>query len=628
MRHVLSLSVFGAIALGLAACADDPAQPEAVTSAVEGQAAKHSNQQVRYVLTVLHNNDGESELLPDGDVAGVARFASVIDRIRDEVRVDGRHGLVVVSSGDNFLAGPQLTASIDQGPPFFDAIALNQIGYDAFAIGNHEFDLGPDFFADFIAGFSGRTCVAAPGVRKGQTGGSGPSSGRHNVPCAGPFLSSNLDVSGEPALAALEGGGRIAESIVVQLPGARVGVIGATTPNLPFISSPRNVVVEADVAAAIMAEVGALEASGVDKIILASHLQSVQEELTLIPMLDGVDIVIAGGGDELLANPGDLLIPGDSPEGDYPLTALDMDGTEVPVVTTAGQYRYVGRLVVEFDHHGDVVGIGDASGPVRVVGGAFADGVAPDPVIQSLVVAPVEAAVAALAATIIGTSEVDLDGRRSEVRTRETNQGNLIADALLWQAQQLAASFGAPAPDVALQNGGGIRNDEIVPAGPISLLKTFEMVPFPNFVTIVADIPREQFKEILENAVSRVEFTDGRFAQIAGFTFSYDTTGTAQILDGSGNVTTPGTRVVDVTLSGGTPIVVGGSVQGGAAIAIATIDFLARGGDQYPYRGAPFTTLGVSYQQALEDYIVTGLAGTITGAAYPVGGSGRTTSLP
>jgi 5'-nucleotidase len=189
----------------------------------------------------------------------------------------------------------------------------------------------------------------------------------------------------------------------------------------------------------------------------------------------------------------------------------------------------------------------------------------------------------------------------------------------------LAAAYGVPAPDVALQNGGGIRNNTIIPADDITLLDTFGMVPFPNFVTIVPGIPRTQFKEILENAVSRVEFGDGRFAQVSGFSFSWDPTGTPQILDADGNVVTPGTRVVDVMLDDGTMIVSAGALVDGPALNIATIDFLARGGDQYPYRDAPFTNIGVTYQQALANYITDGLGGLISAADYPEGGEGRIT---
>jgi 5'-nucleotidase len=191
-------------------------------------------------------------------------------------------------------------------------------------------------------------------------------------------------------------------------------------------------------------------------------------------------------------------------------------------------------------------------------------------------------------------------------------------------------------PDVALQNGGGIRNNTIIPAGQITELDTFGMAPFPNFVSVVPNIPREQFKEILENAVACTQSADfanplcgsGRFAQVSGVSFTWTASGTAMVIDGAGNVVTPGTRVLDVVLDDGTVIVSGGVVQAGPDITIATADFLARGGDQYPFRGAPFTTVGVTYQQALSNYIVNGLGGSITAAQYPEGGEGRILNLP
>jgi 5'-nucleotidase len=288
--------------------------------------------------------------------------------------------------------------------------------------------------------------------------------------------------------------------------------------------------------------------------------------------------------------------------------------------------------VVDFDKYGNVIGIDEnRSGPIRVVSSAFSGGVRENRKMQRRVVEPVEAFVADLAANIIATSEVDLDGLRNSVRSKETNEGNLIADALLWQARQLAAGFGVPEPDVALQNGGGIRNDSIIPAGDISELDTFDMLPFGNFVSIIPNIPAQQFKEILENAVSRVAFTDGRFAQISGFTFVYDPVGQPQLLDENGNVTQEGQRVISVQLNDGTIIVENGNVMAGApAVNIATIDFLARGGDQYPFRGASFTVLGVSYQQALSNYIqdAAGLSSLISADDYPEGGEGRITALP
>ena len=186
-----------------------------------------------------------------------------------------------------FGGGPEFSASLARRPaPFYDIIALNLIGYDAIVLGNHEFDFGPDVLADAIRGSSSHA----------------------------PFLSANLDFSREPRLAELVATGRIASSTILAVNGESVGVIGATTPGLPYLSSPRNVRVEQDVAAVVQREIDALQAAGVNKIIVVSHLQGVAGDLALAAALRGVDVLIAGGGDELLANAGNLLLPGDSEE--------------------------------------------------------------------------------------------------------------------------------------------------------------------------------------------------------------------------------------------------------------------------------------------------------------------------
>ncbi len=474
------------------------------------------------------------------------------------------------------------------------------------AIGNHEF--GPDVLEQFILSFD-------------------------NPP---PFVSANLVFTDEPGLNALAEAGIIVTRTIITKDRERIGVVGATTPALPFISSPRDVIVLQDISAIVQGEIDALLASGINKIIFISHLQDVNEDLELAGELDGVDVMIAGGGDELLVNEGDLLVPGDEPEnafGPYPLIAVGGDGREIPVVTTPGDYKYVGRLIVDFDADGEVAAIGDESGLVRVAGGDNPDAVTPDQFIEENVVDPVALYTEGLAANIIAVSEVSLEGRREPgIRTEETNLGDLTADALFYQATVLAAEFGMPPPDVALQNGGGIRNNTLIPPGDITELTTFDIFPFTNFVSIVPAIPRGQFKEIMENAVSAVENADGRFAQISGFSMVYDPTGTPQVLDDDLGVVTPGTRVRNIILDTGEVIVADGAVVPGEAIDIATIDFSARGGDMYPYRDAPFTTLGVVYQQALFNYIVDpvvdgGLGGVISAADYPEGGEGRITTV-
>jgi 5'-nucleotidase / UDP-sugar diphosphatase len=405
-----------------------------------------------------------------------------------------------------------------------------------------------------------------------------------------------------------------------------------STPELPFISSPRNVTVKNpnNVAAEIQAEIDALEAQGVNKIILTTQLQSINNDVTLAAELSGIDAIVSGGGQELLANPGDPLLPADAetaPFGPFPLTATNADGDAIPVVTTTGFYEYVGQLEIEFDDAGRVVSFNGS--PVRV----FAeDGIVPDPTVQAEAIAPVQESVNALAENVLATSEVDLNGQRGDftagtpgVRTQETNLGSLVADALLAKGIELADEFGVEAPTIALQNGGGIRNSSIIPAGNFTELDTFNILPFANFVSVVPGVSAEQLKLILENAVSNVENTDGRFAQISGFKFAYDLTGTAQVTDDeTGEITTTGTRVRTVILNDGTVIVEDGQVVSGAPnISIATIDFLARGGDEYPFGGAEFVNLGSTYQQALEDYVTNVLNGEITAEAYPEGTSTR-----
>ena len=583
---------------------------------------------VDFWLTILHNNDGESQVVNAGadleDFGGAARFKAVADDLRWDAihgpwtQRGAKRGVVMVSSGDNFLAGPEFNVGLNAGVPFYDTIAMELIGYDAVALGNHDFDFGPDVLADFIAGYT-------------------------DPP---PYVSANLDFSGEPRLQAYVDAGIISPSTIVEVRGELVGIIGLETTNLPFISSPRNVVVSDELEMIVEAQVAMLEGYGVDKIILASHLQNVENERELVSKIDGVDVVIAGGGDELLANPGDLLIPGDEGAvyGTYPLMATDEDGTEVPVVTTSGEYRYVGKLVVGFDKAGNIIEISEErSGPVRVATGTCEDttpcddAVMPDPMMQAMVVDPVAADLDALGETIIGTSEVDLDGLRSSVRSKETNEGNLIADSLFWWADQNAAAYGVEPPDVALQNGGGIRNNTVIPAGDISVLDTFDMASFPNFVSTVEGIPREQFKEILENAVACTQPADfgvnplcgsGRFTQVSGFSFTWTASGTAMVIDIDGNVVTPGTRVLEVVLDDGTVLVAAGLVQAGDPVTIVTNDFSAKGGDQWPFRGAPLVTMGATYQQAIENFIETGLAGAITAADYPEVGEGRIVALP
>ena len=549
-----------------------------------------SRAQDETTITILHNNDGESNLLPDeeGGDPGIARFVATLKQLQADAVGDG---VVTLTSGDNFLASKEFTAAIENGVPFYDSIALSGL-YDAMALGNHDFDLGPEIAADFVSGFD-------PAI---------------------PFLSANADFSGEPLLQALVDDGRIAASTVVETAAGPVGVIGAITPRLPNISSPRGVVIDGDVAGAVNAEAAALEAAGINRIILISHLQGLAQDRELVPQLEGVDVVIAGGGDELLKNEGDTCLGDEEAAGAYPSLIGD-----VPVVTGPGGYRCIGQLDVTFDGDGNVTNVEGSSIGVGL-------DVEPDAGVQAAVVEPVAAALENLTSTVIGTSEVALDGQRSSVRTMSTNEGSLLADGILSSAQRLAPGFTELVPAIAITNGGGIRNDAVIPAGDITLADTFDIAPFSNFV-VVGEVPRETLKLLLENSVSGLPETEGRFAQVAGLTVNVDLSGDPLELDHEGDcslIGTEGSRVTDVVLDDGTVIVEGGEVVAGDPVAMATVNFLASGGDCWPLGDIEFANVGTTYQRALANHVQNELGGSISAADYPeadtriviVGGTG------
>ncbi|MER7116562.1 bifunctional metallophosphatase/5'-nucleotidase [Saccharomonospora azurea] len=592
------------------------------TAALPASAA--GSGRVDFTLTVLFTSDMESALLgvPGGEdgtgegpivdggehpYGSPSRVATLMDELRAEATRGrpapgqaGHRGEIVVSGGDNFLPGPEYSASAVEGAPFYDALALEHIGYDVSALGNHDFDFGPDELDRFLD-------TAGDEV---------------------PFVSANLDVSGEPELAAHAADGTLATSRVLRTAGERVGVIGLTTPELPALSSPRNVEVKPELAEITNTLAADFARRGVDKVVLVSHLQDIDNELALVPQLRGVDAVVGAGGGEILADEDDRLIPGDVPERGFPLHAEDADGRTVPVVAVTGDYKYVGRLVLNFDRRGTVVSVDDErTGPVRV-SGVGPDAVHGDPLVRAEVEKPVAEHVASLAEEVVAISEVPLDGVRGDVRSRETNLGNLVADSLLWAGRQNADEYGVPAPQVAIQNGGGIRNDSVLPAGELTTLDTYEVAPFANFVAVVPEVPRDVLRQLLERGVAAAPEAAGAFMQVAGLSFTYDPARQAQeVREGTNEIVTPGDRVRDVVLADGTVVVADGVVVDGPPVSVATNDFSARGGDGYPFADLPFTSVGLTHQLAVQGYLADGLGGTVTAADYPEGGEGRITSL-
>ncbi|MPZ38641.1 MAG: fused nuclease/metallophosphatase/5'-nucleotidase/calcium-binding protein [Rhizobiales bacterium] len=615
-----------------------------------------------YRLQILHASDFEAGL---DAVDRAGNFAAIVDYL-EETEANS----ITLSSGDNYLPSPFFSAGSDASlkevyetaledyynlapgtlniTPGFgtaDISMLNIIGIEASAIGNHEFDAGTNPFASII-----RQTVGYTGAQF-------------------PYLSANLDFSGDPNLnplfenvirdaedytgfpPAATIGKKIAPATIINENGEQIGVVGATTQIVKSISSTGGVEVIGDdandmqaLADILQPTIDALLAQGVNKIILVSHLQQIGLEQELAPLLHGVDIIIAGGSNTLLADSEDVergLRPGDTPDGTYPIVTENADGKTTLIVNTDDEYSYVGRLVVDFDANGDIIPSSvdpnvsgafattdEAVDELYAQGGVdvdndgdidaddanpFADGGRGD--LVNDIAQGVGGVIDAQDGNVFGKTAVYLEGRRGEVRTEETNLGSLTADANLWYAQQVDDTV-----MVSIKNGGGIRDSigrveavggtvqELPPAanpgvgkeqGDVSQLDIANAVRFNNALSLITLTP-EQLLEVLEHAVAGIApgTTPGQFGQIGGIAFSYDPTKTAQVLSATdGSVTTQGERILSVALVDENgevirTIVENGEVVAGApdALRVVTLSFLiddpdgnGLGGDNYPF---------------------------------------------
>lgn len=586
----------------------------------------------RYNLQILHASDMEGGLDAPKDAPN---FAAVIDTL------EGTYAnTVILSSGDNFIPSPFLSAGEDPslqtplrnatnvfypgqhlvrpaiGRP--DIAILNLIGFNASVFGNHEFDLGTGELNSMIG----------VDIRSNGTD-------RRWVGAQFPYLSANLNFSADANLSYLvTADGQadtafrtpanitansqkkgIARSVVITRGGEKIGIVGATTQVLRSISSPGATTVVGPTVNDMPALAGILQpvidslrfGQGINKIIVLSHLQQLSLEQALAPLLTGVDVIIAGGSHSLLADGNDILRPGDVAVGTYPQIRFGANGQPTLLVNTAAEYRYVGRLVVAFDSLGVIdttllnpmingAYATDSAGVTRLWGNyasAFATGTKGAHV-RALTNA-VQTVIVAKDGNIFGKASVFLEGRREFTRTEETNLGNLTSDANLWQARRAD-----PTVTLSLKNGGGIRQAmgtvnavgstvSLQPtaanpaagkqAGDISQLDIENSLRFNNRLSVVT-VPVTGVKALLEHGVAQTApgQTPGRFPQVGGMAFSYDPTLPVNSRIRSVVRLDSLGNIVDT-------LVRNGQIHGNPnrTYKMVTLNFLAGGGDGYPF---------------------------------------------
>ena len=567
-----------------------------------------------FELQVLHIADMDSG-------GNLVENSQNISAILAKFRAEKPDNTVFLSSGDNYIPGSFFNASADPtlqeelGVPSAgrgDIEILNQLGLDASAFGNHDFDQGTAKVLDLIA----PETVGADTWRGAQF----------------PYLSANIDFSGDANLANLADpandgqeasslAGKIAKFAVITVDGEEIGVVSAATPTLPNITTLNGATVSPaldgsgnfsidDLAAEIQPSVNQLLNRGIDKIILLGHMQQIAVEEQLATRLTGVDLIIAGGSNTRLFDSNDLIRAGDTSQGEYPKQFTSASGEPVLLVNVDADYKYLGRIVLPFDEDGEVIVerldptvngaySTDAAGLAAL--GLDANDVQPE---VAAVAQDILAVNQALEGVILGSTSVYLEGDRTFTRKQESNLGNLTADANLAAGQaidMLAA--------VSLKNGGGIRGsigtilvppggtgaaqklppqaDESVgkQEGDISRGDIERALSFNNALTLI-NVTAQQLKDLLEHGVSDYDLAaaqgQGKFPQIGGMRFSFDPTAA------------PGSRVRTIVvndpdglgpLTGPQTVYSGGQFIGSAnqVFRMATLSFLADGGDGYPF---------------------------------------------
>jgi 2',3'-cyclic-nucleotide 2'-phosphodiesterase (5'-nucleotidase family) len=574
-------------------------------------------------LQLLHTSDLEGGV---SAIQDAPRFAAITDHYYSANPTN----TILLSAGDNVIPGPFFTAAGDASVQAtlrsvyqrlyglgslpavtpasgrIDMAIMNTIGFDASVFGNHEWDAGTTVLSDYMNNGTSNFGANFPYLSSNLNFGSFNSS-RYSA-----RLRRNTEFRVTTGLSATAKLAYSPFTFIVRN-GETLGVVGITTPMLESISSPSPVTVRnpgagtnnmTQLASVVQPFIDSLTNRGINKIIIVSHLQQFSYEQELMPLLRGVDICIAGGSSAILADDNDRLRTGDVRFGTYPFLTTNADGNPVAIVSSGEQYKYLGRLVIDFTSAGIIVPSSvnanesgviatDAQGLLAVTGSSTFVADSKADLVEELVNSVADI-VTSRDAVILGRSSVYLDGRRETVRRQESNAGNLTADAQLWYAK-----FFDPEVKISLKNGGGIRGEigyvnpvtyALSPtaanpasgklAGQISRLDAENTLRFNNALCIISLKP-QNIKNLLEHGINlwTATATPGAFPQVSGLSFSFDPTQSAGNKVRNIVVTDLNGRTIDVILQNG--VIMGDRDR---IIKMTSLSFLvSTNGDSYPF---------------------------------------------
>ncbi len=423
-----------------------------------------------FQLTILHINDFHSrieainkydstcsakETEANECFGGIARVKSAIDAKRAELKGGN---LLVLDAGDEFQ-GSLYYSKFKSGPV---AEFMNGIGFDAMAIGNHEFDDGPAELDKLIG------AVKFP-IISGNT-----------VSAKGSLLD-----------------GKYKGYVIKEIGGQKVAIVSVLAKDTSETSSPGKDITFEDEITYLQKAVKEIQAEGVNKIIALTHVGYLKDQ-EIAEKVDGIDVIVGGHSHTYLSS------TDKKSSGPYPTLVKSPSGVEVPIVTAYAYSKYLGDLTVTFDDKGVVTA---AKGAPQLLDAS----VKPDEGYAARVKElgkPLEE----LKAKVVGSATATIDGDRKSCRAVECSMGNLIADASL-------ARVAGQGITIAIANGGGLRAS--IDAGDVSMGEVLTVLPFQNTIATF-QIDGAGIKEALENGVSQVDEGAGRFPQVAGLKYTFD----------------------------------------------------------------------------------------------------------
>lgn len=501
--------------------------------------------------------EGKVVILHSNDVHGSIDGYPVMKALADDYESKGAD-VFLVDAGD--FAQGNAYAFYSKGKD--EALLMKMTGYDVGIVGNHEFDYGIDYVQELMEYLQTSEPTGEEGVA---------------------VTSCNI----------LRDGSQIFDSsTIIEADGLKIGFIGVETPEAltksnPAINKGLGVIQGEELNNKVNAEATSLKENGCDIVIVIAHLgvdkaSEPNRSLDLWDNIENVDFIIDGHSHTEMT---------EGPEGQ-------------PIQSTGSNFKNIG--IIEIDKESKQI---SANSLYKVTEESPKDAVVAEKV------AKIEEKVRQEYGTVIGNSEVELNGNKAPGnRTEETNHGDFTTDAYVWYLiEKNPGSIKEGVPVIAIENGGGIRAS--IPQGDVTKQKVLNVHPFNNTLSVVY-VTGEELLEALEASTFSTPEAAGGFPQVAGMKYKVNI---AKPYDPApetypGSTYYPPKSIQRVTIQevGGQPF------DPEQEYAIITTDFVANGGDTYYIFKASdnkFDT-GFDCAQIVIEYISEKLNGVIPAELY------------